>query len=252
MSFLTRSPIRSIFPIYLFPSISFRRQGLSTDYEASNKSIPSLEALRGPRQYLEGHISRIQCARCAIDLCPTSQIISKGFTGRHGRAYLVSATPPVDGLYSTSMMNDTQSLPNTHKHKAVPRQLVTGAHIVSDVSCAFCGSVIGWKYEDAEEESQMYKVGKFILETKKIYSSSCWEANGWDELGEQYAADLSVKHSNESTLNRESTASTEFDSQDEDECQDLFAGVWSPDFTVKRRRERRVERVITRISSSPL
>jgi len=49
---------------------------------------------------------------------------------------------------------------------------------VSDVSCMFCGSVIGWKYESAEEEGQRYKVGKFILETKKIFESCCWEGEG--------------------------------------------------------------------------
>ncbi|KAF2267438.1 yippee-like protein, partial [Lojkania enalia] len=87
------------------------------------------------------------CHKCLTDLIPTTSIISKGFTGRHGRAYL---------------------LPNTYAHKPVPRQLVTGAHTVSDISCRNCGSVLGWKYVDAEEESQRYKVGKFILETKRV------------------------------------------------------------------------------------
>ena len=30
----------------------------------------------------------------------------------------------------------------------------------------------------------------------------------------------------------------EFDSQDEDECEDLFAGVWSPQLAIKRRQRR--------------
>lgn len=33
----------------------------------------------------------------------------------------------------------------------------------------------------------------------------------------------------------------EFDSQDEDECEDLFAGVWSPGLA-RRRRQRKSER----------
>lgn len=34
----------------------------------------------------------------------------------------------------------------------------------------------------------------------------------------------------------------EFDSEDEDECEDLFAGVWSPELALKRRRGRRFGR----------
>ena len=34
---------------------------------------------------------------------------------------------------------------------------------------------------------------------------------------------------------------TEFDSQDEDECEDLFMGVWTPQLAAKRRRQRRME-----------
>jgi len=128
--------------------------------------------------------------------------------------------------HSTTTTYDTPpTLPNTHTHKVVPRQLVTGAHTVSDVSCAFCGYVLGWKYVDAEEESQRYKVGKFILETKKICT-----AVSWDE---------SAGKSDMPPVRLENEDSVEFDSQDEDECEDLFAGVWSPSLALKRRRARR-------------
>ncbi|KAL8999750.1 MAG: hypothetical protein Q9169_001423 [Polycauliona sp. 2 TL-2023] len=189
--------------------------------------------------FLTGQTSRIRCARCAADLCPTSQIISKGFTGRHGRAYLVSASPVIDAAshphHHRSRNATMASLPNTRTHKAMPRQLVTGAHTVSDVSCAFCDSIIGWKYDSAKEETQRYKVGKYILETRKVFSSSCWEndddngndlhngrasgtdSHGWDDL-------------------------VEFDSQDEDECEDLFAGVWSPALAIRRRQGKRFDR----------
>lgn len=81
----------------------------------------------------------------------------------------------------------------------------------------------------AEEESQRYKVGKFILETKKITASSCWE-----ELGD---GDMGVNGRSEDL----DSADVEFDSQDEDECEDLFAGIWSPGLA-SRRRSRRIER----------
>ncbi|KAL9611967.1 MAG: hypothetical protein Q9167_003407 [Letrouitia subvulpina] len=193
------------------------------------------------RGYLSGHISHIRCARCATDLCSTSQIISKGFTGRHGRAYLVSAAPIANSLADSPDPACRSGLPNTRTHKPVPRQLVTGAHTVSDVSCAFCGSVIGWKYDSAEEETQRYKVGKFILETKKIFSSSCWEGDN-DEPGDPTAL---------LELNDEGKRSVEFDSGDEDECEDLFAGVWSPALAIKRRQGKRLGRSVAEEALKP-
>jgi Yippee zinc-binding/DNA-binding /Mis18, centromere assembly len=177
-----------------------------------------------------GHASHLRCNRCSADLCLTSQIISKGFTGRHGRAYLVQGQASRVSLHSHS-----STLPNTYQNKAVPRELVTGQHTVSDISCSVCGSVLGWKYVEAQEERQRYKVGKFILETKRIRGSVSWE-NGDDDVdwGEH-----------ELPLNQIASAkddAVEFDSEDEDECEDLFAGVWSPELALKRRRGRRFGR----------
>ena len=244
MSFLTRPTSLSVLPTYLLPSVSFRRRKSSTDStesDISTTSITSLPAVDGalPERYLSGHTSHLRCARCAADLCLTSQIISKGFTGRHGRAYLVSASTFASGISLTSTASSSASLPNTHIHKAVPRQLVTGAHTVSDISCAFCGQVLGWKYVAAEEESQRYKVGKFILETRKTCSSSRWENEDledadWDETLQAPPISLSIP-----TQARGREEGIEFDSQDEDECEDLFAGVWSPALAIKRRQGKR-------------
>ena len=92
-----------------------------------------------------------------------------------------------------------------------------------------CNSMLGWRYEGAEEESQRYKVGKYILETKCVVGWSSWEledffvdGGGGEEGGERGRGDEGV----------------EFDSQDEEECEDLFAGVWTAR-GAKRRRERR-------------
>lgn len=136
-------------------------------------------------------------------------------------------------------------MPNTYQNKAVPRQLVTGQHTVSDISCSVCGSVLGWKYVEAQEESQRYKVGKFILETKRIRGAVDWE-NGNDDDGiDDFDIDYGAK---EKTLSMPPEATrkarvgcheaVEFDSQDEDECEDLFAGVWSPELALKRRSKR--------------
>jgi hypothetical protein len=92
---------------------------------------------------------------------------------------------------------------------------------------------LGWKYVAAEEESQRYKVGKFILETKKITTSSCWESPP--------GLDPSMRSEHQSEGIESVTTDAEFDSQDEDECEDLFAGIWSPGLAT-RRRSRKIER----------
>ena len=245
----------SIFPTYLLPSLPFRRRQSSTDSTdstTSNSSGPFLDAVavdgaRTSDKYLSGHVSHLRCARCAADLCMTSQIISKGFTGRHGRAYLVSASPTASGISTTATTSTPgRSLPNTYADRPMPRQLVTGAHTVSDISCASCGNGLGWKYVAAEEETQRYKVGKFILETRRVSSSSCWE-NDVDEDDVDGDADVRNEYglppvALPKALGKVKEDTVEFDSQDEDECEDLFAGVWSPSLATKRRRGRRFGR----------
>ena len=104
---------------------------------------------------------------------------------------------------------------------------------MSDISCAQCGSVLGWKYVAAEEEAQRYKVGKFILETRKVCRTSCWEN---DETGsapdDEDLGQMSRRRVDDGDV-------IEFDSQDEDECEDLFAGIWSPALAKKRRKSKR-------------
>ncbi|KAF1983602.1 yippee-domain-containing protein [Aulographum hederae CBS 113979] len=244
-------PSPPLFPTYLLPSLPFRRQrqrrrssesststssSLSTSSDASTStaltspSPPSTSPSPAARKqtYLSGHTSYLRCSRCLADLCPTSCIISKGFTGRYGRAYLVSPPPnppPSSSRTSPQIEKEKEerkgNLPNTHVHKAVSRQLVTGAHTVADITCASCGRDLGWKYVAAEEEAQRYKVGKFILETRRVVRGVFWEGHG-----------LSSEDGDEK-VNEE--RETEFDSDDEDECEDLFAGVWDKEVARKRR-----------------
>ncbi|MCJ1406103.1 hypothetical protein MMC19_000168 [Ptychographa xylographoides] len=225
----------SVFSHYLLAPFPFRRRKESTDSTDSADSAESVVPLDAasqpisiPSEYLRSHTSYIRCGHCAADLCFTSQIISKGFTGRHGRAYLVSASTSAHGHSTKGVPDLNPTLPNTHTHKVVPRQLVTGAHTVSDVSCSVCGSMLGWKYVDAEEESQRYKVGKFILETKKVCAGVSWD-------------DAKDSNGGIPPLSGEDGEDVEFDSQDEDECEDLFAGVWSPSLALKRRRARKFD-----------
>ncbi|RHZ49893.1 uncharacterized protein CDV56_103800 [Aspergillus thermomutatus] len=156
--------------------------------------------------------------------------LGKGFTGRHGRAYLVSAEPTASAVSVSGSSSPTESLPNTVIQRPVPRQFVTGLHTVRDISCAFCGNVLGWKYISAEEESQRYKVGKFILETNRITTSSSWESPCDTD---QPVSPGFLSSAPSENINRDEHI--EFDSQDEDECEDIFAGIWSPSLAVRRR-----------------
>jgi hypothetical protein len=48
--------------------------------------------------------------------------------------------------------------------KKEDRVMLTGRHIVRDVSCKLCLTKLGWIYEYATEENQRYKEGRVILE----------------------------------------------------------------------------------------
>ena len=229
----TRSLPPTLSPIYLLPSSPFRRK-VNVDSAKSARITKSVTFTKSTGELLESqfnhHTSHLRCAKCANDICLTSQIISKGFTGRHGRAYLVSPSPLLTESSQSSKWSEGFCLPNTKTDPPSSRQLVTGAHTVSDVRCAFCSSVLGWKYDEAEEESQHYKVGKYILETKMICSSSNWEN---EEAGMPLVS-LDARNSRHASAEE----SIEFDSQDEDECEDLFAGIWTASLAAKRRQSR--------------
>lgn len=107
------------------------------------------------------------------------------------------------------------------------RQLATGAHVVADINCAICGKVVGWKYVDAREEAQMYKVGKFILEMRRVVVVRGWEDVGVEE-GRREAVEGREGEEREDVM---------FDSEDEDECDEIFAGTWDR-VAVRRRRAR--------------
>ena len=158
--------------------------------------------------------------------------------GRHGRAYLVQGT-------TSHIHTMTPSLPNTFQNKSISRNLVTGQHVVSDISCSICGTILGWKYVEASEDSQKYKVGKFILETRRIRISVSWENEGVDSTPSQPYEEVTplsprdLRRLIDRGGPQRADGDLEFDSQDEDECEDLFAGVWSPQLAAKRRQRKK-------------
>jgi len=79
---------------------------------------------------------------------------------------------------------------------------------------------------DAKEQAQKYKIGKFILETKKVVLCTSWE-DGTVEMNEETVRDRTDEQ-----------GVVVFDSEDEDECEELFSGVWNAETTAKRRARR--------------
>jgi len=93
------------------------------------------------------------CAACDTNLTNRDELISTRFTGATGRAFLFNKV--VNLNYS-----DVQD-----------RVMLTGRHIVRDVSCKNCDTKLGWIYEFAMEENQRYKEGRVILERALITES---------------------------------------------------------------------------------
>lgn len=227
------SATKPVFPGFLLPSfkIPFRRRSSSSSWVSSPSTIssPATTPDNSPPTHAHfahqrgGSLSRaspdtIRCKHCASDLALTSQIISKGFTGRYGRAFLVSPSPT----------SADQKLLNIRIGRSENRQLVTGWHVVADITCGICMSKLGWKYVDAREESQKYKVGKYILETERTVMHRVWEdfcvseMEDYDGLAENAGAEYDKDE-------------VVFNSDDEDECDDVFAGTWDPNQVAQRR-----------------
>ncbi|KAL8370001.1 hypothetical protein RB595_000387 [Gaeumannomyces hyphopodioides] len=218
----------------------------------------------------------LRCGICATDLAFASQIVSKGFTGRHGRAFLVapaspSNVPAAGRLSSSRSAAGDGELVNIKIGRSENRQLVTGSHVVADISCRVCGTKVGWKYVDARESQQKYKVGKFILETARVVAWRGWDAgrlpapvdddsdgdydDGDDDEGLDYREDEDAWSADEGAPSTapSTTASGQkggadgsddeepvaFDSDDDDECEDIFAGTWNAEAVAKRRKMRR-------------
>ena len=129
----SKSP--TYFPTYLFRSHPFRRRSPRTDESLSEAaSLPTTHA-QGPTTPPSPTYSPpsaiLTCTSCRTHLTPATSIISKTFTGRHGRAYLL--TPASFGHDQVVVLPPQQ------------RQLATGTHTVCDFACRVCGETLGMK-----------------------------------------------------------------------------------------------------------
>ncbi|KAG8970350.1 hypothetical protein FRC03_009623 [Tulasnella sp. 419] len=91
------------------------------------------------------------------------ELISKSFSGREGRAYLLHSTV------------------NIKLGKKEDRELLTGRHTVADIKCVGCDTSVGWTYLKAHEASQRYKEGKFIIEKERVVRDNNWSVDDDDD-----------------------------------------------------------------------
>ena len=97
------------------------------------------------------------CAKCDTPLTNRVELISTRFTGATGRAFLFD-----------KVVNLTFS-------EVQDRVMLTGRHMVRDVSCKKCDNKLGWIYEFATEEQQKYKEGRVILERALVTETDSFE-----------------------------------------------------------------------------
>ncbi|XP_047136629.1 protein yippee-like 5 isoform X1 [Hydra vulgaris] len=102
-----------------------------------------------------------QCANCDTVLTNRGQLISTRFTGATGRAFLFN------------------KVVNLNCSEVQDRVMLTGRHMVRDVSCKVCATKLGWIYEFATEDEQRYKEGHVILERALVS-----ETDGIDDAHE--------------------------------------------------------------------
>ncbi|TFK21097.1 yippee-domain-containing protein [Coprinopsis marcescibilis] len=107
-------------------------------------------------QTFEGHPS-YSCCKCSAVVALQDELISKSFSGRDGRGFLM------------------QSAVNVKLGRREDRKLLTGVHTVADVFCVGCNDRLGWFYHKAADVSQKYKEGKYLLERERLIKENNWE-----------------------------------------------------------------------------
>jgi len=138
------------------------------------------------------------CANCDTILTNRSELISTRFTGATGRAFLFN------------------KVVNLQYSEVQDRVMLTGRHMVRDVSCKNCNSKLGWIYEFATEDSQRYKEGRVILERALVRESEGFEEhvpsdNSWRKREKSIFSQVSFTE-NKNLLTYTVTLASESDS----------------------------------------
>ncbi|KAI0074663.1 yippee-domain-containing protein [Panus rudis PR-1116 ss-1] len=98
-----------------------------------------------------------ECSKCNAVIALQDELISKAFSGRDGRGYLM------------------HSAVNLKMGMREDRPLLTGVHTVADVYCLGCNERMGWHYLKASDQTQKYKEGKYLLEREKLIKNNAWK-----------------------------------------------------------------------------
>lgn len=101
-----------------------------------------VEHLDGPRI--------VVCAKCKTQISNHENLESHNFRGASGNAFLFKKAV------------------NLNYSRSDERTMTTGRHFVRDVFCKICNFKLGWMYEFACIDEQMFKEGKVILEQAHI------------------------------------------------------------------------------------
>lgn len=86
------------------------------------------------------------CAGCHTHLAVEEDLLSTHFNGVLGQAKLFENVTNVD--YSEKQI----------------KAMISGSFTIQSIECKKCRKYLGWTYIRAHEESEGYKVGRFILE----------------------------------------------------------------------------------------
>ncbi|XP_012671188.2 protein yippee-like 5 isoform X2 [Clupea harengus] len=157
-----REPLKDLSKIYCGQQSA--KQRIRQSREQKKAPLPVTQALlqyqRTMGRIFLDHIGGTRlfsCANCDTILTNRSELISTRFTGATGRAFLFN------------------KVVNLQYSEVQDRVMLTGRHMVRDVSCKNCNSKLGWIYEFATEDSQRYKEGRVILERALVRESEGFE-----------------------------------------------------------------------------
>jgi len=134
-------------PLFFYTS---RGRGPENSMPSADKSSTSKVL-----HVFEGHPS-FYCSNCSAVIALKDELISKSFSGRDGRGYLM------------------HSAVNIRMGSKEERPLLTGVHTVADVFCVGCDERLGWYYHKASDQSQKYKEGKYLLERERLVKDNAW------------------------------------------------------------------------------
>ncbi|KAG5416179.1 hypothetical protein IGI04_003746 [Brassica rapa subsp. trilocularis] len=84
------------------------------------------------------------CRHCNTNIALCSDVVSKSFQSRHGKAYLF------------------RKVANVYAGEKEDRMMMTGMHTVVDIYCVKCGSYLGWRYVCGPDENNYLVVAQEV------------------------------------------------------------------------------------------